>query len=236
MDNLTARLPHRPKIISNTTGKNLCNSSQPTKIFPKREKRINRMFKIFDNPWGLLTIAVVPLLAVLIIRSLFPDKHHWWQFAIPLALAIAAFGLDFLVQTDLEKIKATLYAAAKAVETENPNALELTLSENYHDSFHQSKQALMRNFTARLSRPLIEKNIISILQTDIAGPNATVLFTVRVVFDDRSFVAQNYKKIVLAKVKMNLEKRHKKWLISQVELLELDLQPMKWKDVQNTNW
>ena len=192
------------------------------------------MFDIFEHPWGLLTVAIVALLVLLIVRSVLPEKRRWWQLALPAFLAVSAFGLDLLVQTDLEKINAVISAAVKAVEEENPDAIETLISEDYSDSYHETKRALMLHCRRRLSEPLVEKNIKRIVEIAVSPSKTTAetTFTVRIVFDKRSYVYQSYKRIILAKVEVNLQKEQDKWLINRVELLELDMQPVNWRQVR----
>ncbi len=192
------------------------------------------MFDVFERPWGLLIVAIVALPVLLMVRRIFPEKRHWWQLALPAFLAVAAFGLDLLVQTDLEKINLVIDTGVKAVEQENPDAIEPIISENYSDSSHRTKTALMRHCRRTLSEPLVEKNIRRIIQIDVSPSRTTAeaTFTVRMVFDKRSYVYQSYKRIMLAKVKVNLQKEQSKWLINQAELLELDRQPVDWQNIR----
>jgi hypothetical protein len=191
------------------------------------------MFDIFEHPWGLLTAAIVALLVLLIVRSVYPEKRRWWQLVLPAFLAASAFGLDLLVQTDLEKINTVISDVVKAVEEENPDAIEAIISEDYSDSYHKTKRALMLHCRRRLSEPLVEKNIERIVEIVVSPSKTTAeaTFTVRIVFDKRSYVYQSYKRIILAKVEVNLQKEQGKWLINQVELLELDMQPVNWRQV-----
>jgi hypothetical protein len=193
------------------------------------------MFNVFEKPWGLLTIAVVVLLILLMVRRILPEKRHWWQLLLPALLTIAAFGLDRLIQTDLEKINAVIDIAVKAAEQENPDAIEPIISEDYSDLHHETKKALILDFGRTFSEPLIEKNIKRILQIKMSPSKTTAeaTFTVRIVFDKRSYVYQSsYKRIMLAKVRVCLRKEQDKWLINQADLLELDRQPFDWQHVR----
>ncbi len=195
------------------------------------------MFNIFEHPWGLITVAIIILLVLLMVRSIFPEKRRWWQWLLPALLAVAAFGFDFLVETDLEKINAVINTAVKAVEEENPDAIEPIISANYGDSYHDTKASLMAYCRIRLSEPLIEKNIKRITSIDISPPKATAIFTMRIVFDERSSVYQNFKQIMLTKLKLDLQKKpDNRWLISRAELLEIDMQPVSWQDIKQANW
>ena len=191
------------------------------------------MFNIFEHPWGLLTLAVVTLLILLMFRRIFTEKRHWWQWLLPAFLIAAAFGLDALVQTDLEKINAVISTAVKAVEEENPGAIETIISNNYRDSYHNTKEDLMYYCRLLLAEPLVDKNIKRILAIDISPPEATAVFTVRIVFDKRSYVYRDFKRLMLAKIELHLRKEQdKSWLINRAEILEIDRQPAKWKDVR----
>ncbi len=194
------------------------------------------MFDIFEQPWTLLVVAIVTLLVMLIVRRISPEKKHWWQWFLPVLIAAAAFGLDFLVQTDLEKINAVIDTGVKAVEEENPDAIEQIISDNYGDSYHNTKDDLMYHCRARLSEPLVEKNIKRIVAIDVSPPKATAILTVRIVFDKRSYVYQSFKRLMLTKVKLDLQKEQDKWLINRAEVLEIDMQPADWRHIKQVSW
>ena len=195
------------------------------------------MFNIFEHPWGLITIAIISLPVLLMVRRILPEKRHWWQLALPALLAVAAFGFDFLVETDLEKIKAVISTGVKAVEEENPDAIEAIISDSYHDSYHETKARLMFSCRSRLLGPLVEKNIARIVAIDISPPTATATSTMRIVFDKRSLVYQNFKSQVLIKLKLDLQKQlDNRWLINRIEILEMDRQPVNWRDIKQARW
>ena len=190
------------------------------------------MFNIFENPWGLLTAAAIAMLVVWILRSVAPDKMRWWLWFIPLFIAGAAFGIDFLVDTDKEKIEKTVYSLTNAVEEENCDAIAPLISENYSDSFHQTKKFFLNHCKVRLEKPLLERAIPRILSLEQSSPNADVIFTVRVLFDQNSDISQLYKRDVFFKVQAYLEKQpDTRWLISRIELLEIDRFGANWHGI-----
>ena len=201
---------------------------------------------IFEQPWPLLITAATVFLLVVIVRSIFPKKRHWWQWLVPAVFVAAAFGLDYLIETDLEKINAVVDIAVMAVEEENPDAIEAIIADNYRDSFHKSKDALMHHCRVKLAEPLIEKNIKRIQSIEISlppsvvsavEPTATAVFTVRMLFDKRSYVYQSFKEQLHVKAELDLQKQSDgRWLITRTEILELDLRPVNWKDITQANW
>jgi hypothetical protein len=192
------------------------------------------VFNIFEQPWTLVGVAVIAFFVVLTFRSIFPEKRHWWQFLIPVFLAIAAFGLDSLIRTDLEKINHVINAGVKAVEEEDCNAIEAIIADNYSDSYHSTKIQLIAHCRRQLSKTLVNKNKKTGLLIDISEPNATAtLFTI-MTFDKNSYISKDYyKSFLLVKAKLYLQKQpDRKWLINRLEVLELDRQPVNWSQIR----
>ncbi len=191
------------------------------------------MFNFFEQPWSLLIIAVAVLYAIFRFRNIFPKKRHWWQWLIPVFIAVSAFGLDWIVKTDFEMINALIDTGIKAVEGENISAIEAIVSANYKDSHHSSKERLMAHCRRELLQPLVEENEKVFLRLEITPPVATVELTVLMKFEKDSYVAQNYKQLLLIEAKLYLQKeRDKKWLISRTEILEIDNQPVNWRQIR----
>ncbi len=177
------------------------------------------------------------MIILLILRSVAPQKCRWWLWFLPGLLVVAAFGIDFLVETDLEKINAVIDKGVKAVEDEDPDAIEQIIADDYADSYHSSKSALMAHCREVLSEPLIEKNIKRTVSTTIQPPKATEIFTVRILFDKQSYVYQDLKQQMVTEVQADLQKQpNGGWLIKRVELLKIDFQPAKWQSVKQEDW
>ncbi|MCJ7692231.1 MAG: hypothetical protein MUO22_02295 [Sedimentisphaerales bacterium] len=195
------------------------------------------MWNFFEQPWTLLAAAIIALLIILLLRGMFSRKSFWLLLLIPLLLTLIGFGLDHIVRTDNEKIRAVLKAVIQAAKEENPDGIEPFISDNYKDSLYSTKQRLMHFYRARLAEPTVEQAITTIINSEITSPTANFVFTVRVVFDDQSYVTQTYKKIVMAKLQMAMAKQaDKNWLISRIELLEVDLQPANWSTIRQVPW
>ncbi len=191
------------------------------------------MFNIFENPWGLLTVAVAVAMVLWIFRSLAPQKMRWWLWLLPLAIGCAAFAIDYLVETDTEKIEKTIYALAKAVEQENCDAIVPLIAENYNDSYHKTKKFFISHCRVKLEKPIVVKAITRIISIEQASPNAIAIFTVRVLFDEQSDISQVYKSDIFFKVQADLEKQpDNQWRINRIELLEIDHFPASWRGIQ----
>lgn len=189
------------------------------------------MPNIFEQPWALVGIATVILVVMLVIRMLLPEKRHWLQLAIPLILFAAAFGADYLVKTDLEEIETVIKTVTNGIKTENADLIEPLISDNYRDSYHRTKKQLIRHCRNRLSEAVVEKAITRIADIDITEQNAAATFTVNIVIDPQSQL-YDVQRIMLVKIRFALQKEEdKKWLISRIEILELNKQPFKWSSI-----
>jgi low affinity Fe/Cu permease len=187
------------------------------------------MFDIFGQPWTLVGAAILVFFGILTFRSFCLEKRRWWQLIIPVFLAVAAFGADMLVQTDREKINSVINAAIKAVQQEDCSAIEATIDNNYSDSYHSTKQQLLDHCRRELSQSLVEKGKKTGLLIEISDSNATAVLFATIFFNENSYISQNYKSFLLVKAKLSLRKQpDKRWLISRVEILELDRQPTSW--------
>lgn len=191
------------------------------------------MLNFFEQPWTLTVAAVLALLVILQFRSIFPEKYHWWQLLVPVLLAGAAFGLDALVQTDLEKINVLINTGVKAVQQEDCEAIDRITSNNYSDSYHSTKYQLLAHCRRELPRFLIEKNRKTGLLIDISAPKATATLFMMTTFAQNSYITQNYKSFIMVKAKLYFQKQpDNTWLISRVEVLELDRQPANWSNIR----
>ncbi len=191
------------------------------------------MFDFFEQPYTLIGAAILVLFGILTFRSVVPEKRHWWQLLLPIIVVVAAFALDMLVQTDLEKINSAINTIVKAVEEENCTAIEAIIAENYQDSFHNTKRHLLTHCRRRLTPSLIEKNKKTASLVELSPPNAIATLFMLTTFDKNSSISVNYKSSLFSKIELRLQKQQDKtWLINRVEILELDRQPAKWSHIR----
>ena len=191
------------------------------------------MFDFFEQPYTLIGAAVIVLFIVFTIRSVIPEKRHWWQFLLPVLVAAIGIGLDMLVQTDLEKINSVISTVIKAVQEEDCDAIEAVVAEDYRDSFHNTKWDFVAHCRRKLTPPLIAKNKKTACLVELSPPQATATIFMLTIFDKNSYVYENYKPFIFFKIEFRFQKQpDKTWLISRGELLEIDKQPAKWNDIR----
>lgn len=180
----------------------------------------------------ILVLAIAALLTLQIIHVIVVYKRHQWQWFLPIILVVAAFGLDSLVQTDLEKINTLISTVRKAAEQEDFDAIEALISADYSDSFHNTKDALMKHCRNLLSEPLIEKTRQVGMKVEISSPKAEVTLAVKVHFDEQSHYRE-YQPFVFVKIELDLQKEpDKRWFINRAEILEINKQPVTWRNIR----
>ena len=180
-----------------------------------------------------LALAVAVLLTLQIIHVIGVYKRRRWQWLLPIILIAAAFGLDSLVQTDLEEINTLISTVRKAAEQEDFDAIEALISADYSDSFHNAKVDLMNHCRRLLSEPLVEKTSKVSLEVKISSPKAEATLVAKVHFEKGSRVYRDYKQFVIFKIRLDLQKgQDKRWLVHRTEVLEIDRQPGKWRDIR----
>lgn len=190
------------------------------------------MFDIFEQPWTLVGAAVLVLFGMLTFRSFCPEKSRLWQLLVPVLLTVVAFGVDMLVQTDLEKINSVIKAAINAVQQEDYRAIGATIANNYSDSYHSTKQHFLDHCKRELSKPLVDKIKKPSRLIDISDSNATATLFAVIILDKNSYLSQ-YKSFLLVKARLSLRKQpDKSWLISSIEILEIDRHPTSWKGIR----
>jgi hypothetical protein len=177
--------------------------------------------------------AVACAVIIFVVRAVFQQRKLIILWVIPLLIAAAGVGLDRLVETDTEKIKNVIRTIIRAAEKENTDAIENLIDDDYRDGRHENKSQLVGHCRASLSEPVVEKMVSRILDIQQQPANASVITTLRVVFEDSSYVAQTYKKDVFVKVRFTLKKQaDQRWLVTKIEILEIDRQPAAWIDLR----
>ncbi len=192
------------------------------------------MFNFFEQPWTLLAAAVLTVFGMLTFRSVCPEKRRWWQLLIPVFVAIAGFGLDFLVKTDLEKINSLLITGIKAVENEDCSTIEAIIADNYRDSHHNTKKDLLAHCKTEFATNLVAKAKKTASLVESSPPTANVALFVLITFEKNSRIVQElYKSSILVKAKLYLQKQpDKSWLIARIEVLEIDKQRVDWQQIR----
>ncbi len=189
------------------------------------------MFNFTNQPWTLLIIGLLIAVIVFMYRDYLKPRIKLILFLAALGVITAGFGIDHFFVSDKEQIKNVILTASKAVENEDVQTFAETISDDYRDSRHTTKQQILRYFNWRLNKPLIKKNITRIRPFEVNSDQATVFFTVRVLFEEESWVYRDYMQQIPFGLEVELEKENGKWRIISAELKTMNLQPAQWESI-----
>ena len=187
---------------------------------------------ILESPWSLLTVAIILLAIVVVIRQTWPYKRRWWQLLIPVVLAAGGLGLEHFIETDYEKIESVIDTGIRAVIAQDLGQIDSIISPDYADSARRSKAGLMAFCSDLLSQPLAERIKKQQEQINISAPQATAEVSLRVHLQPQNVYATTGT-LLFVKMKFHFAQTlYGKWLISRVELITVNNQPLNWGSVR----
>jgi hypothetical protein len=178
----------------------------------------------------------------------FPQKRRRWHPIVPFVILLLSFAIEFLVQTDREKILGAVNKGIKAFETQDIQPIKEIIADDYSDSAHSSKelivaycQALFETATVDKITPYSQKLAMGSTgspQVDSTGSpqvkNNKAAFTIEglVKFTEQSQMAQMGKAFLIVRTRFYFKKTpDRKWLIYSSEILELDRNPVNWNQL-----
>jgi hypothetical protein len=191
------------------------------------------MFNFFEQPYTLIGLAVIVLFGLFTFRSVFPEKCTPRQWLIPLSVVALAFALDYSVKTDHEKVNALINAFMKAVQREDPAAIEPLIADDYRDSHHRTKADLIAHCRRTLANIHIRRNTITSRLLQISPPTAKATIFAITKFEKESWVAQSYKPFLSFKGEVFFAKQpDTSWRITRINPLEVDKYPITWAQIR----
>jgi hypothetical protein len=181
---------------------------------------------VFYQPWTLVIIGLSVELALLIGARFWPLKIRRKHLLIGPILIGLAFGLDYLVTTDTEKIEAVVATIVKASEEEKPEQIIACIGPTFRSSLHDSRELFAHMCRQLFSKPQIETNWLRDLQLELDKTKANVRITIVSRMDKHSSWAQ-WLPVAKTVWEIRLEKQpDKTWLIVRLELVELNNEPL----------
>jgi len=182
----------------------------------------------------VVSVIILILFLLPVLSRLSNPAPRWWVWLVPFGLAVTAFGADWTVKTDLERIEHVINTGIKAAQIESTEGIEAVIASDYKDSFHYNKERVIQHCSRLFSEPLIEEIIKKGLNIDINQTKATLVLTVLVKIDERSSIYKRYfKPAALVTLRLELHQQaDRKWLINRAELLEVDRRTVNWNIIR----
>jgi hypothetical protein len=183
---------------------------------------------IYQSPWTLIITAVALFCIITIFRNVKPEMRRWWQLLIPFVVLAAAFGIDYLVETDKEKITARIHEARAAVLNRKPKVIIEMIDEDYQGQHRYDRNIIMRKAQQYFSRPFAEKIRINYNEITITGDEATSQLSVTVHFDESADAAQ-FVTLAIIQANIGFVRRGDDWMVKSVEIEKVNnKEPPRW--------
>lgn len=191
------------------------------------------MWNIFEYPFVGIGIAVISMIALWILGAFWPEKKRKWHFAVPFVIIGLAFAVEYLVQTDKEKIQAAINKGIKAFETQNIQPIREIIADDYTDTAHSSKEFIIAYCQALFETAAVGKITLYSRQIEVKDDTAAFTTEAIVKFAENSRIAQMGKSFMLVKARFHFKKtQDKRWLINNCEILELDRNSVNWNQLR----
>jgi hypothetical protein len=189
------------------------------------------MWNMYEQPWLLITISFGLFLIVGTLRSVNPDKIKSWAWAVPLLVFAAGFVLDYGVKTGREKVVITLNSLLNSAQNQDVQSIAPLVAADYSDSYHRSKARLIGHMKSRFSKPVFEKiKKLSLYINSLENGKAKAALNAAVVFHPESAVAQIVGRSLIARLEFEVSRQSDgQWLLSKMELIEVNKQPVNWR-------
>ena len=183
---------------------------------------------MYESPLILIIVAVAVFCIITILRNFFPDKRRWWQFLIPVAVLVAAFAIDYFVETDREKVEARILEARAAVLALQPQVVIGMLDIDYIGQHGYDRQAVARKSQQHFSRPFAKKIRINHNEITVDGDKAVSDLNTTVHFEESTQAGQ-YIPLAVIQAKIGFVRRNDEWFVESVHIEKVNnKEPPRW--------
>jgi hypothetical protein len=191
------------------------------------------MWNPMETPWLILLISVLLLIGLELARTFVPDKVKFHTLLIPLFLAAVAFGTDYFLKTDHEKIQNAIKEFKHAVINQDIRTLDKLISPSYTDVIHKSKSDIISFARIMLAEPTVEKIKKRYQNMEIEDATAKVTSEFVVHLYSEGYYG-NAPPIVFVKFRLYFQKDpEQRWLLSSTAVLEVNNNDFSWSDIKH---
>jgi len=189
------------------------------------------MYGIFQSPWVLIWVSVGIWLAAAIVHITSPVRKRRWHMIAALVVFAAAFGIDYSVKTDREKIDSLIDRGIEATVVADVEAIGSIIADDYVDRVHRSKAEFMGKCRRSLKRAVAESIRPMYYNVSVDGTSAVVDMSAMVhLLPHNSPVPE----VQIVPVKLRIEcKRYaeNEWKVSSADLVEVNGTVVNWNGI-----
>jgi hypothetical protein len=173
---------------------------------------------MYESPILLIIVSVALFCVITLFRNFMPEKRRWWQFVIPAFVFVAAFALDYFVETDREKVKARILEARAAVLSQQPQIIIGMLDADYHGQHGYNREAVAKRSRQYFTRPFAKKIRINYNEITVEGDKAQSILNTTVHFA-----------LAIIETKIDFIRHGNTWLVRSVDIEKINnKEPPRW--------
>ena len=180
----------------------------------------------------LLIITAVVWMVTTLVALLKGMEERRWRLLLPLAGVLIAFGVDYFVKTDHEKIDILVTVLTESAVDGDLSQLEAIISENYSDAKNKSKRHLLAFCKPIYGRSHIQKINRKYFDINVTRPNAKCDLDMVVILNPESSYAMAGN-IVALETRLHLSRSDDgMWQIISSEILKANNYDVSWKSAR----
>jgi len=194
------------------------------------------MFNPLETPWLLLIVGILILTLGSWVRNnpfdfaqgRLSPKIGLWLILAGVLTAIAAIGIDYAFQTDYEQVRHLIDICKKAAIAGDSRPIGPCISEEYEDSVHPTKSALLASADGIFKTAGISKIRFRSMTFQFSGDSAHADLNVAVFLDPKkSSVAMGGLLFVEIGVQFRKENNNR-WYINSAEIESVNNDHAGW--------
>jgi hypothetical protein len=125
----------------------------------------------------------------------------------------------------------TLNSLLNSAQIQDVQSIAPLVAGDYADSYHRSKARLIGHMKSRFSKPVFEKiKKLSLYIDSLESGKAKAALNTTVLFHPDSTVAQIVGRRLIGRLEFEVSLQGDgQWLLSKMELIEVNKQPVNWR-------
>ncbi len=183
---------------------------------------------MYESPILLIIVSVALFCVITLFRNFMPEKRRWWQFVIPAVVFVAAFAVDYFVETDREKVRARILEARAAVLSQQPQVIIGMLDTDYQGQHGYNREAVAKKCRQYFSRPFAKKIRINYNEITVDGNKAQSILNTTVHFEESTEAGQ-YFTLAVIEAKIDFIRHGDTWFVRNVHIEKVNnKEPPRW--------
>ncbi len=188
------------------------------------------MLNPLEHPWLLMIMGIVVMVVGGWMRQNTTSEKGLPILLAGIAIAVGAFGIDYVFKTDNEQIRHIIDIGSQAAVQADASLLKPYISSQYRDSAHPNKAALLRRLESTFALIALQTIHFRSLTVNVAGKQADCLLDMAIFPDPKESVTGGG--MYFVSVSMAFAKEDQgRWQLTRAEVKSVNDTPFEWNQV-----